>query len=372
MSDRTLVLTTGLPESENVEDVLTAGNISLASIPHFGPLVAALMTVGASHKPVNVRYRPDAPFVPSYTDCLLQDVSQLPLLQYLASIPTLVTLQLQLPVFGLETLPPLDAPHLTTLIVRGELPCIYQLLHAIRAPALEKLKITFHRNQWDKLDTLDGSLRDAAYTLALAPTSFPALRTVQVEENEPCPRWSDVSFGCAFRPLMHIPTLEDVEVQLDASPLWVSFDDLARVALVWPELRRLVLTCSRASKRAPTLDALSHVEAACRNLVELVLPKIRMQEPDAVAVQMQPYSLNPSLGHHPLRTLRLTCQTSATAATEYCVEVGRRIEHLFPNLQPEDEFMYTMDLAALSDWDAIRMGIMEAKAMRNPFMLSML
>ncbi|KAI0694938.1 hypothetical protein C8T65DRAFT_758752, partial [Cerioporus squamosus] len=284
------------------------------SVPHFGPIVAALTSVGGSHEPVIVRYRPNAPFILSYAECRLKDVSQLLLLQLVVSIPSLTSLQLHLPAFGPETLPALYAPSLTALFLRGELPCLYQFLHVTRAPALEELHVFFYRNQWDKLDTPDETSRDHAYTLALSSTSFPVLRRVKVEEAELLPRWSDVSFGCAFRPLMHIPTLEDVEVRLDASPLWVSVDDLARVAIVWPELRRLVLTCSRMARRAPTFDALSHLEAGCRNLVELVLPKIRLQESEVLA---RPGRLvDGQVGNHPLRTLHLTCQANSTVSPE--------------------------------------------------------
>ncbi|TFK83584.1 hypothetical protein K466DRAFT_257626 [Polyporus arcularius HHB13444] len=372
MSDSTIVLTVGLPESENVEDVLTAGDISLACIPHLEPLVAALIAVGASHKPVVLRYRANAPFVLSYVECRLQDASHVPLLQHVLSIPTLVALQLHLPAFGPEALPVLYAPSLTAVVLRGELPCTYQFLHAMRASSLEKLQIFFHRNQWDKLNTLDESLRDHAYMLALAPTSFPVLRTVRVEEVELHPRWSDVSFGCAIRPLMHIPTLEDVEVQLDASPLWVSVDDLARVAVVWSDLRRLVLTCKTAAKRAPTVDALSHLEAACRNLVELVLPKIRLQEPESLGAHPGRL-IDAPVGNHPLRTLHLPCQTARTVSSEYCWELGWQIEQLFPYLEPDTEdACITRPASLFSDWDMIRKGILDAKAAKSIHIMSML
>lgn len=304
-SDRTLVLTIGLPENENVEGILTFEDISLASIPQFESLVVALTALGARHDPVNMRYRPDTPFVLSYVECRLKDVTQSHLLRFVAGIPTLVTLKLQLPLLGLEKMPPLDTPHLTTLILRGELPCIYQFLGSISSPVLEELRVSFSRNQWDKLDTLHDRMRDSAYTLALAPASFPALRTLRVEEKELHPRWSDVSFGCALRPLMHIPTLEDVEVQLDASPLWVSDDDLMRVAVVWPEVRRLVLTCKKAAERAPTLDVLSHVKAACRNMVELVLPKIILTGPEPDVLTTPGRLVDTPVGNHPLRLLSL-------------------------------------------------------------------
>ena len=368
--DRTLVLTVGLPPSGDVEGILTTGDVSFSSIPHFGPLVAALTAVGAGHQPVNIRYRLNAPFVLSYADCSLQDVSHLSLLQLLVGSPTLITLQLRVPLFGPETLPTLDAPYLTTLILSGELPCIYQFLHAIRTPALESLQLSFHRSQWDKLDTLEDPTRYPAYSLALPPTSFPALHTVQVAETELAPRWSYVSFGCAFRPFMYIPTLEDVKVLLDASPLWVSNDDLARVAVVWPELRRLVLACTKVVKRAPTLDALGHLQMACRNLTELVLPKIKLNEPDIPAHVMPLDNAHPR--NHPLRTLRLTCQTGSKVSADYCVEVGWRISQLFPNLDLYTASTMDPVTDSFSKWDAIRMGILDATAMRDSHMLSML
>ncbi|KAI0740088.1 hypothetical protein C8Q76DRAFT_186122 [Earliella scabrosa] len=379
-ADDTLILTVGVPRGDNEKQIITLGDVSLEHLPHFESFASAIAAAGVRHKPVVVRYLPGAPTLDvSHVECRLSGIAQFPLLQTLLDFTFLTSLLLELPFFGPDALPPLTLPSLTALSLRGELPCAYQFIAALYAPALGKLSISFHRNQWDKLDALADPLRDEAYSLCLFPQSFPALRTVTLAEEEPHPRWSDVSLGCALRPLLHLPTLEDVEVRLDASPLWVSDEDVAHLAASWPWLRRLVLTCRVAANRCPSLGALLHLEAHGRELVELVLPKLRLDcdladfmplVPDDGAVQGTPSGLVGTVGapqEHPLRTLRVACQTSGTVSKEHCVALGQRLAALFPNLETDTQFLSAASAELYtSDWYSIWMGVQSAKAVGAP------
>ncbi len=374
----TLILTLGIPKEDNDEkDVVTLGDVLLEHVPHLYPFAKMLLAAGITHKPVVVRYLLGSPTMAiSHAECRLRDIIQLPILQGLLNLTVLTSLQLELPLFSPHALPPLTLPSLTSLCLRGELPCTYQFIAALYAPALGTLTIHFHRNQWDRLDTLDDPMRDAAYATRLFPKSFPSLRTLRLEERETRPRLSDVSLGCAIRPLTYIPTLEDVEVQMETSPLWVSDEDIAQIAVAWPDVRRLVLACKNTPHRCPSFKALGYVEAQCRELAELGIPKLRLDE------SLQDVDFN-SLqdaargGHgarpsglvgmdeepHPLRTLRVSCQTSGSASKEQCMTLGWCLATLFPNLETDPRFLSaaSADLYT-SDWYTIWMGVQSARA----------
>ncbi|KAI0808270.1 hypothetical protein C8Q74DRAFT_126045 [Fomes fomentarius] len=372
-----LILTLGIPKDDNEKDVVTLGEVLLEHVPHFYPFAKTLLAAGITHKPVAVRYLLGSPTMAiSHAECRLRDIMQLPILQGLLNLAVLTSLQLELPLFSPHALPPLTAPSLTSLCLRGELPCTYQFIAALYAPALGTLTIHFHRNQWDRLDTLDDPMRDAAYATRLFPQSFPSLRTLRLEEREPRTRLSDVSLGCAIRPLMYIPTLEDVEVQMETSPLWVSDEDIAEIAVAWPDVRRLVLTCKNAANRCPSCTALRYIEAQCRELAELGLPKLRLDE-NLQDVEFNALQGDPRGGHgawpsglvgmdeepHPLRMLRVSCQTSGTASKEQCMTLGWCLAMLFPNLETDPRFLSAASANLYtSDWYTVWMGVQSARA----------
>ncbi|KAI0739850.1 hypothetical protein C8Q80DRAFT_1111288 [Daedaleopsis nitida] len=364
--DGTLILTVGPPQSHNEKGLISLRNVLLENIPHFRSFAAALAATSVSHKPVGVRYLPGCPTLDlSHAECKLRDVTVFPVLSSLLTVSTLASLQLELPLFGAESLPALTAPSLTSLTLQGELPCTYQFLAALYAPALGTLGIHFHRNQWDKLDTLDDPMRDRAYTLPLLSRSFPALRTLKMEERELRPRWSDVSLTCALFPLLCIPTLEDVEVRFDASPLWVGDGDVAQLAASWPYVRRLVLTCTNTANRCASFGALGHLAAGCRDLRELVLPRLRLDDSDTLARAGSQTSTGSSTAH-PLRSLSVACPTSGTASGDRCVALGRELDALFPHLEPD---MQTLSAKSAdghpSDWYMLWLGVQSAKIART-------
>ncbi|KAI1786095.1 hypothetical protein LXA43DRAFT_1185364 [Ganoderma leucocontextum] len=374
-----LVLTAAVSDTTGHEnDVVTLRNIELKNIPHFAPFVASLSAAGVSHKPVTLRYlQGPQPIVLSHVECRLRDLAHLPFLQQLfTGYSVLTSLHLELPLFGPEPLPELSAPTLTRLTIRGGLPYAYQFLVALHAPALQKLEVKFHRSPWDHLNKLNADSHDHAYSLQLSPQRLPSLRTAKFEETEEVPRYSEVSLGCAFRPMMSVATLEDVEVRLRASAMWASDDDAAVVARAWPNLRRLVLSSVQVSRWLPTFQALVYLEAGCGNLDELVLPRLNLAcaDPDAQGQSraqgggaLFPRGIVQCEWGHPLRTLRVACQTHKTVAQEQAIALGRRIDGLFPNLEPDVQFMSaaSADLY-MSDWYLIWTGIIGAKVARLP------
>ncbi|PIL32493.1 hypothetical protein GSI_05196 [Ganoderma sinense ZZ0214-1] len=379
---RPLVLTVAVPDTSGHEnDVVTLGNLQLENIPHFRPFAASLSAAGVSHKPISVRYiQGSQTVVLSHIECRLQDVAHLPLLQQLCIQYTpLTSLLLDLPWFGMDPLPELSALTLTRLTLRGGLPYVYQFLAALHAPALQHLEVKFHRSLWDHLGNPDDPSLDHAYTLALSPQRLPALRVARFEETEEVPRYSEVALGCALGPMLSLATLEDVEVRLRASAMWVSDADAAVVARAWPNLRRLVLRSVQVSRRLPTLDALVYLEAGCGNIEELFLPRLDLglastsNDDQGTQGQSQDDSDNVSFPRgmvqcewgHPLRSLRVGCQTRKTVTQEQATVIGRRIDELFPNLEPDVQFMSAASAELyMSDWYLIWTGIIGAKVAR--------
>ncbi|KAI0739853.1 hypothetical protein C8Q80DRAFT_199836 [Daedaleopsis nitida] len=192
------------------------------------------------------------------------------------------------------------------------------------------------------------------------PAPSPPLRTLKMEEKEPRPRWSDVSLTCALFPLLLcIPAPENVEVRFDASPLWVGDGDIAQLAASWPHLRRLVLTCHtnlNAANRCASIGALGHLAAGCRDLEEVVLPRVRLDDSDTLArAGSQTASTGSNLQSdlddttpcglvgmdvdqgtaHPLRSLSVACPTSGTVSGDRCIALGCEMDVLFsePDMQ---------------------------------------
>lgn len=369
-----LVLTVAVPDTTGHEnDVVTLRNIELTNIPHFAPFVASLSAAGVSHKPITVRYlQGSQAIVLSHVECRLRDVAHLPLLQQLfTGYNVLTSFHLELPWFGIEPLPELSAPTLTRLTIRGGLPYTYQFLVALSAPSLQTLEVKFHRSLFDHLHALHDPSQDYAYSLALSPQHLPSLRTARFEETEEVPRYSEVSLGVALRPMLSVVTLEDVEVRLCASAMWVSDDDAALIARAWPNLRRLILGSVQVSRRLPTFAALVYLEAGCGNLDELVLPRLDLTSKAADAQGQSkapdgdvlfPRGMVQCEWGHPLRSLRVACQTRKTVEQEQAIALGRRIDQLFPNLEPDLQFMSAASAELyMSDWYSIWTGIMGAK-----------
>ena len=376
-----LVLTVAVPDTARHEnDVVTLRNIALTNIPHFGPFVASLSAAHVSHKPVTLRYiqGPQTPAL-SHVECRLRDVAHLPLLQQLCTQYTLLTsLHLDLPWFGADPLPELSAPTLIRLTLRGGLPYAYQFLFALHAPALQHLEVKFHRSLWDHLGNPADPSLDHAYALVLSPQRLPSLRAARFEETEVVPRYSEVALGCALGPMLSLAALEDVEVRLRASAMWVSDADAAVVARSWPNLRRMVLSSVQVSRRLPTLDALVYLEAGCGSLEEVFLPRLdlartgagqnpddRDQSRDEDGGTLFPRGMVQCEWGHPLRSLRVACQTRKTVTQEQATALAQRIDELFPNLEPDLQFMsaQSADLY-LSDWYLIWTGIIGAKLAR--------
>ena len=137
---------------------------------------------------------------------------------------------------------------------------------------------------------------------------------------------------------MSVTTLEDVEVRLDASPMRVCADDLVQIAASWPYVTRLVLSCKNACEDGPAVQDLLCLETACRDLTELVLPRIDLSvpepdfganaSPDCVATTKSAIDAHDKgtrstpVGGHPLRLLRVACQTTSTITLEQAMING--------------------------------------------------
>ncbi|KAI9065689.1 hypothetical protein FKP32DRAFT_1684849 [Trametes sanguinea] len=366
-----LILTIG-PNGDTVSDtdengLLTLGTFPLECIPRLAPLALALNHLGVRHKPVVVQYRQGskAPLLHvSHAKCRLDDPAQLSTLRYLLQLTDLTSCDITLPVFSTRRLRRSKAPYLSTaLTLRGEYTSAIHFLAALDAESLRKIVIIFRRNQFEAL--CSGTRIDPAYLLQLHAFAFTQLRTVKLCENEPYPRYSDIALACFLRPLFSLLRLEDVELVLTESPLWVQDYDITQIALTWRGARRLVFSCTRCAKGAPTLDSLYVLADTCPNLAELLLPKL-----DVVnlgdTINKRPPTVPPAgKPTHPLRKFGVACDSRTNISDPLAGTISHCIDSLFPNINVKESWVHDhSDETILGDWYLIWVNLIATKAFR--------